>query len=565
MPVWTPGHYLVEDFARLVTDVRAYDAQSGAELAVTKVEKSLWSVSCMGSARVRVGYSVYAFTYTVGTSYIDNIHAIVNGASVYLYSERMKNAPARLTVVPRAEWKVVSTGLKRVSDWEFEAPDYDTLVDSPLEIGNQEVRKFVSGPATYEVSMFGSAPTDVERFVGDIKRVVEQTTPVFGHVPYERYVFLVNFTDTVGGGLEHLNSTVCFVPRLRMLPKEEYDNLMSLFSHEFFHAWNVKRLRPAGLGPFDYTSEVYTRSLWIAEGVTSYYDDLILRRAGVYSVEEYLDALALNLNLMSSFQGSTFQSAEEASFDAWIKYYKPNENSANVTASYYTQGATIGWMLDMAVRESTKGGMSLDDVMRRIYGDVYLKQNRGYTDREFEEACVAIGGPGAGKIFDARVRGREKVDFGRYLGYAGLSLRRRDERAGEKGYLGVKLKTEGGRTMVASVLAESPAEAMGVSANDEIIAVHGYRMGSDKVSFSIETTKPGDAIDLTLARNGRMMDLGGQVGSRPAFEYRIQPRADASSDEKALFKGWLLAEWRPELKYPEYSKSPDRKPAFDYV
>jgi predicted metalloprotease with PDZ domain len=565
MPVWTPGHYLVEDFARHITEVKAFDADNRRELAVTKLEKSLWSVSLRGSEKVRVEYPVYAFVYSVGTSYVDNLHALINGASVFLYPEGMRETHVKLVLVPRPEWKVVSTGLQRISEWEFSAPDYDVLVDSPLEVGNQEVRSFETGGAKYDVSIFGSAPIDLEKFVGDIKDIVERTAPIFDQVPYDRYVFLVNFTDTIGGGLEHLNSTMCFLPRLRMMPKEEYDQSMGLFSHEFFHAWNVKRLRPAGLGPFDYSAETYTKSLWIAEGITSYYDDLIIRRSGLYSVEEYLDAFVSNVNILRSLPGSGYQSAEEASFDTWTKFYKPDENSPNVTSSYYTQGAAIGWMLDMAIRRTSRGGRSLDDVMKKVYNDIFLKENRGYTDKEFEEACVELGGAEVEEIFNDRVRGRKNVDYDRYLGYVGLKLSSKDEHSAEKGFLGVKLKSEGGRTTVSTELAGSPAESMGLAVNDEILAAGGFRMNSDKISFYIGTMKPGASLRLTIARNGKLMEVNGQVGKRPAFEHRIQPVVGPTEDQKTLFKGWMLADWKTELKYPEYPKSPDRKPVFDYV
>lgn len=556
---------MVEDFARHITEVRAYDAGSNVELSVTKLEKSLWSIALQNSEKVRVQYLVYAFTYSVSTSYLDHIHALINGASVFLYPEGMKGTPVRLTLVSQPDWKVVSTGLERVSEWEFAAPDYDVLVDSPIEVGNQEVRPFDLGGVKYEVSIFGSAPIDLEKFVGDIKGIVERTTPIFDHIPYDRYVFLVNFTDTTGGGLEHLNSTMCFSPRLRMVPNEEYCQSMGLFSHEFFHAWNVKRLRPAGLGPFDYSSETYTKSLWIAEGITSYYDDLILRRSGLYSVEGYLDAFVSNINILKSLPGSGYQSAEEASFDTWTKFYKPDENSPNVTSSYYTQGAVIGWMLDMAIRKTNRGARSLDNAMKEVYNDVYLKENRGYTDKEFEAACVGLGGPEAEEVFESRVRGRKDVDFDKYLGYAGLRLKNREERTEERGFLGVKLKSDGGRTTVAMELAGSAAEAMRLSANDEILAVGGFRMGSEKLSFCLGTMKPGETLRLTIARNGKLMEVEGRIGRRPAFEHRIQPVEGATDDQKALFRDWMLADWKAELKYPEYAKSPDRKPIFDYV
>lgn len=565
MPVWTPGHYLIEDFPRNVIGVKAFDAGSGRELAVAKLTKSLWSVALKGAKRVRVEYPVYAFSYSDTASYIDSLHALLNGASVFLYAEGTQGNPVRLKLAPRPEWKVAATGLEKVGDWEFAAEDYDVLVDSPIEVGNQEVRSFETGGARYEVSMFGDAPVDGERFVGDIRRIVESTVPVFGHVPYKRYVFIVNFTDATSGGLEHLNSTVCFVPRFRLVPKEEYDLMMGLFSHEFFHAWNVKRMRPAGLGPFNYSGETYTKSLWIAEGITSYYDDLILRRAGLYSVEEYLDAFAININMMKPLPGSRMQSAEEASFDSWVKHYKPDENSPNVTESYYTQGAIIGWMLDMVMRKASRSSRSLDYVMKKVYDQAFLKESRGYSDEEFEAACVRLVGQEAKEIFNARVRGREDVDYDRYLGYAGLKLSAKDERARAKGFLGVRFGTDGGRTTVKTVLAGSAAEAMGLAVNDEVIALKGMRVGQDKLSFFLGALKPGDELGLTIARNGALMEVSGWVASKPTFEYRIQPLPGATAEQKELFKGWMLEDWKQELKYPEYALSPDRKQVLDYV
>lgn len=565
MPVWTPGHYRIDDFARNIVEMKAFDAVNGKELEVAKLSKSSWSVGLKGARRVRVVYSVYAFAYTDTTSYIDGLHCLINGASVFFYAEGMKENPVSLKLAPRPEWKVAAAGLQKVGDWEFAAPDYDVLVDSPIEVGNQEVRSFETGGAKYEVSMFGDAPIDREKFVDDVRKIVESTVPVFGHVPYERYVFLVNFTDTSGGGLEHLNSTVCFVPRFRLVPKEEYDLMMGIFSHEFFHAWNVKRMRPTGLGPFNYSSETNTKSLWIAEGITSYYDDLILRRAGIYSVEEFLDAFAININSMKPLPGSARQSAEEASFDTWIKFYRQDENSPNVTQSYYTQGAIIGWMLDMIIRKASKGTRSLDHAMRKVYNEAYLKEGRGYTDAEFEAACVELGGQEVRAIFDARVRGREDVDYDKYLGYAGLKLGTKDEHAGEKAFLGVRLGTDVGRTTVKNVLAGSPAEAMGLAVNDEVIAVDGMRVGQDRFSFYIGAMKPGASLGLTIARNGLMMKIDGKLGARPAFEFRIQPLPGANDGQKTLFKGWLLADWKQELKYAEYARSPDRKQTLDYV
>jgi predicted metalloprotease with PDZ domain len=233
--------------------------------------------------------------------------------------------------------------------------------------------------------------------------------------------------------------------------------------------------------------------------------------------------------------------------------------------SYYTQGAVIGWMLDMVIRRVSKGAKTLDDAMKKVYGTAFLKEGRGYTDEEFEAACVELGGQDAKKVFDSRVRGRDEVDYDRYLGYAGLRLTPKDEHASEKGFLGVRLGTDSGRTTVKNVLEGSAAEAMGLAFNDEIIGFGGMRVGQDKLSFYLGTMKPGEALNLTIARNGLLMNLSGKVGAKPPFEFRVQPATGASDEQKALFRGWVLADWRPQLTYPDYARSPDRKQTQDYV
>jgi predicted metalloprotease with PDZ domain len=569
MPVWTPGHYAVEDFSKNVLDVSARALHRGdwLEAEVEKESKNVWRVEWGGSTgTIEVQYSVYAFEYRDTASYLDSIHAIVNGASLFIYPVGMEDHGFRLVLVPRRGWSEVATGLDQTAKWTFVAPNLDVLIDSPIEVGNQEIRSFTVQGIEHLVSLFGEAPVDRAKLVEDIRRIVEKEMSVFGQIPYRKYVFLVNFTDESSGGLEHLNSTVCFVPRLRLIPREEYNLMLGLFSHEFFHTWNVKRMRPKGLGPFNYGAETYTKSLWIAEGITSYYDDLILRRTGAYTVPEYLDAFAFNIDQLKSLPGSRMQSAQEASFDTWIKYYKTNANSPNVTASYYHQGAVIGWMLDLQIRENTGGRRSLDDVMRRVYEETYAKGGGSYTDEQFEAITLDVGGQrGLRAIFDTRVKGRGDIDYDRYLGYVGLKLEPKEKQNRARGFLGIRLGTEGGRAVVKGRLTGSPAEAMGLAVNDEILGIDGFRLGPEKLPYYVSNGKPGQRIELLGARNGLVLELAGQLGSRPPFEYRILPGKEATKRQKILFRNWLLEEWKPEQKYPEYPKSPDRRSTLDYI
>lgn len=570
MPTWTPGSYLIREFSRNVLDLVAFDIDEDEVLETKKVSKNEWEIDPSKANSVRVKYRVYAFEYTVDTSYMDNLHAIINGASVFMYVEGFQGDAFQLTVIPPDDWKTISTSLERVAAknheiWTLAVPNFDTLVDSPIEVGNQTVHDFQVQGVKYEVSIFTQREFDELRLVNDLKKIVETALVIFSHVPYNRYVFVIDISAENAGGLEHSNSTHCIAPMYRLEPLQEYKQLLSLFSHEFFHAWNVKRMRPVGLGPFNYVSETYTKSLWIAEGITSYYDDLILRRAGIYSVAEYLDALSTNFNIVKSLPGRKWQSAEQSSFDTWIKQYRPNENTPNAQSSYYYQGAVVGWMLDLQIRKSTGLKNNLDDALRRMYSETYLKQNRAYGERELETICSQFIGPDeVERIFEMRIRGRKEVDFDARLEDIGLKLwpKKRQE---DLGFLGVKTQQEGGKLLVSTVLSDTPAQECGLAALDEIIAIDGIRMDSSKLSWYVSNRKPETPIRLLISRFGTLLEFSTETILKPTLEYKIVKLEKVSSEQKALFKSWLAEEWDAEIRYEEYTSSPSKRNLFEYV
>lgn len=575
MPVWTPGSYLVREFSRNVIDFNAFDSQSRSKLVSYKDSKNSWTVEIgeKEPEEIYVSYRVYAFEYTVDTSYLDTRHGIINGASVFMYPEGLQNEPLNLNVVAFSNWKVVATSLDpsarddRDGSTSFKVENFDILIDSPIEIGNQELQSFTVEGIEHKVSMFGPKPIDSEQFVSDLKKIVEAEARVFNQIPYKRYLFLVDFAGSnTGGGLEHLSSTHCIAPRLRLIPSQEYKFLMGLFSHELFHAWNVKRMRPVGLGPFNYSSETYTKSLWIAEGITSYYDDLILRRCGVYSVADYFEAFCANVNVMNFLPAPRYESAEESSFDTWIRHYRPDENSPNVHSSYYNQGAVIGWMIDMEIRNSTGSEKTLDHAMRKLYVQTYIKENRGYTEDEFEKICNELCGKNLSKeIFDKRVRGHERVDFDRYLGYAGLKLGPKDKSTSPKGFLGVKLKQESGKVLVASKLFSSPADECGLAAHDEILALDNLRVDGATLPFYISNKKPGDKVSMLISRDGMVETLFIELAEYPQIENRIYKQDKASDAEKSVFKNWMIEDWDKPIEYSQVPPSPLRPKTLDYV
>lgn len=541
MPVWAPGSYLVRDFSRNLEQLDATDA-SGKKAAVIRTAKNGWKLTGLKKGRVRVTYMVYGYELTVRTSFIDAEHAYLNGTSIFLFAEPNIKEKQIVKVIPHSSWKKMSVALDPMSasnPWEVSAVDYDELVDSPFEIGNHTVLSFNAAGIPHEVALFGEANYDAEKLKKDMARIVEECTEIFGSHPCKRYLFIVHNLPSGGGGLEHLNSTTLQTGRWSYGSESSYNGFLSLVAHEYFHLWNVKRLRPVPLGPFDYSAENYTSLLWIAEGFTAYYDDLIVRRCGFTTEADYLKTLAGNISYSDNIRGREYQTLAESSFDAWIKFYKPSENSNNSTVSYYTRGAALGALLDLSIRRNTKGAKSLDDVFREMYNQYALKLNRGYTEQEFIDMVNKVSGSNYSGFFARFVRGTDKFDFPAELEGFGLQLRDLNTGAGIP-WLGINTNTAGGKLNVSSIDRGSPAWKAGVNVNDELIAVDQYRL-SDDLSRFLNGKRPGDKISLLVSRNGYVQRFEMTLDAGPFVKYSIERLTEIREEQKALFKAWLKA------------------------
>ena len=368
MAVWTPGSYLIREYERHVEALTAADP-ARAPLAVEKTRKNRWRVATNGASTVWVRYRVYAHEMSVRTNWVDDEFALINGAPTFI---TLVESPSRRrhdvrVVLPRAWTRSLSGLTAGLGENTYTAPDYDTLVDSPIVAGSPSVYEFsVAGKPHYLVNFRERAVWNGPQAARDLAKVAETIAQFWGTVPFDRFYFL-NIVGSAKNGLEHRNSTVLNIPLDATSSREGYLDWLNLASHEYFHAWNGKRLRPAELGPFDYENEVYTRALWFVEGITEYYADLFLVRAGVATRDEYLDALSEQIRSLQTTPGRLEQSAEAASYDAWIKFYRTDENSSNTSISYYVKGAVIGFLLDANVRRLTAGSKSLDDVMHAMF------------------------------------------------------------------------------------------------------------------------------------------------------------------------------------------------------
>ena len=560
LPVWTPGSYLIREYARHVQDFAATDA-TGHPLRWEKVNKDTWRVFTDGAREWRATYRVYANELSVRTSELNSDHAFWNNATLLMYLDGRIKSPSTLKINPQAGWKI-ATGLPAVAGEAntFRAEDFDVLYDSPVEVSDFKVLSFEVKGVPHRIVIDGEGNYDPEMMKRDVKKIVETEVELMGgEVPYHDYTFILHLRSNAGGGLEHLNSTALGYPRFgfRLSASErsnsaapfaapterDYQGFLGLVAHEFFHLWNVKRIRPDALGPFDYTKENYTKLLWAAEGITDYYADIALRRAGLVSDKDYLAAQARAMQSMQETPGRLVQSAEESSFDTWIKYYRQDENSVNSQVSYYDKGALLGLLLDLEIRKRSGGRKSLDDVMRYHYQEFY-KQGRNYTPRDFQQTCELMAGGTLDQFFARYVRGREELDYDAALSAAGLRLATAGDPADKtsvQDYLGAKLAQEGDRLLVRNVIAGSAAYDQGLNAGDQIVAFDGARASLEFVLARLSEKKPGDMVRLTIFRFDDLRGLDLKLGARKAANYRIVSVADPTALQKQIYQAWLGA------------------------
>ncbi|MGB8931142.1 MAG: PDZ domain-containing protein [Anaeromyxobacteraceae bacterium] len=543
-PVWTPGSYLVREFARHVEGFTAEDG-AGRPLRVDRLDKHRFRIAAQGAERVVIRYAVYANDLSVRTSHVDGTHAFINGANVFCYVPGRQWERHELEVVPPAGWHV-STALDG-GPQAFTARDYDELADSPLEIGTHQLARFEALGKAHELALWGRGNVDVDRLVADAKRIVEAAAGLMGGLPYERYLFIVHLVDRRRGGLEHERSTALQVGRMSFFPRKAYEETLALIAHEFFHLWNVKRLRPAAFRPFDYGREQYTRLLWWFEGATSHYENVILARAGILSPRRWLAQLGRAFTQLERTPGAGKMGLEEASLTAWVKYYRPDENSNNSAVSYYLKGELVAFALDLQLR---KAGHSLDDLLRLLYAS---HVEGGVPEDGVERAAAELlGEPLARAFFERYVRGTEPLEP--WLDEVGLALRRRvaagfDDKGGAParpadgdaaatpGWLGATL-TPGPRLDVAWVAEGSPAHRAGLYAGDEIVAEDGFRADRAGLWDRLCERGPGGRLRLTVFRRDELVELEVALGQPPEDTIWLEPVADPTPAQRAAFAAW---------------------------
>ncbi len=549
MPSWTPGSYLIRDYAAQLERLQVQGAE-GKTLGVKKISKNRWRVSCAGEREIRVSYSIWAGELGVNTSWVEANFALLNGAGIFLFSPASRNWPQSVSLELPKEWKRVYTSLPQVTEGQqYIAHDYDELVDSPVLLGNAPEYRFTVADQDYVLVNQGEGRLwDGPQSAKDVASIVSAVQTFWQINPLERPYLFLNVIAQGSGGLEHDFSTVLLADAWQMRYRDEYVRWLALVTHEFFHAWNVRRMRPEALNQYDYEHEVYTHELWLAEGLTSYYDNLLLLRSGLITVEEYFTLLASEIHNYETTPGRQVRSAELASFDTWIKHYKPDANTINSVVSYYRKGSLIGFVADMAIRRETREKASLDTLMREMYRQYgpQAKEKRGYPPGAFEALLESLAGSKVRQQIAALLASTRDPEIDEALQWYGLKLDRTPSRtaavdAGRPAPVdfGVLWDPQSPELVAEAVLKGSTGAQAGILPEDELLAIDGFRVTRDTLPDRMLHLAPGEMADLLLVRHGQVMTLPVAVQDAVPDKYQILIQPDIDRHQKERMSSWL--------------------------
>jgi predicted metalloprotease with PDZ domain len=524
MPAWSPGMYRIENYARNVQDFQASNARN-QPLKWEQTDKQTWRIAKQAADDVEVHYQIFS-------SQLSDQMADVAPPATFMYVVGQKHVACSVKYNVPNGWKTY-TGLEKKGDRHI-AADYDIFIDAPAFIGDFKVLDFETGGARhYLVFSKRDISLSAPQVTADIEDIVKAAIGIFGKLPYKEYFFLFKVQQQATNAVEHLNSTRITVAENDFVSQASYRQVLATVAHEFFHLWNVKRIRPAVLGPFDYTREVHTRLLWMLEGITSYYGDLLLERAGIDTPQEYLSRMAVVIDSLEHTPGRRLMSAEEASWNTWLR----SDNAENSSVSYYVKGELIGLLLDLEIRARTKSRKSLDDVMRYLM-ETYANKGRGFPEDGFLNAVETVSGSDFDEFFDALVRSRQEVDYNRYVRQAGLSVDVQLQPASQ--YVGISFEPgEGNLPRVTRVIANSPAERARLDIGDLLVAMNDERLTFENFRSRLHSHPLGETIKLTVLRNQRLTNLNITPIEFQEERWQLNELSRATAEQLQIKNNWL--------------------------
>jgi predicted metalloprotease with PDZ domain len=540
LPVWTPGSYVVRDYARHVQSIAAVDTD-GAEVALTMDSRTSWRLPHGTRGPVEVTYELYANELTVRTNHVDDHHALLIPAATFVTVDAGADRPHEVTIPPTPDghrtWSLLPPAGDGVPAHTSVAEHRDHLIDSAFEVGDLPVVDYeVSGvPHRFVWSGHGPAP-DLDRVARDARAIGDAAVELFGgELPIRSYTFLCAAWDTGGGGLEHRDGAVLQIPVRVGTDAELYARFQSLVAHEYFHLWNVKRLVPADLVRPFHEGPTHSPSLWVAEGWTAYYDELLPTRAGLWTARRYLDTLRDAIRGVMDAPGARRQPLRQASFEAWTKHYVRDENTVNVATNYYAHGALVALETDLRLRAATPGGDGFDDVLRLLWKR-HHDTDEGYSEQDVLDAVATVGGDDLAALVDLRVGRAGLPDLGDEV-VAAVGLRWRTDTAPTPPDLGIVVGEDDHAVTATSVLRDRPAWQAGITGGDELIAVNGRRVGRGQLDHLLRTSAPGDTVEVTVARGPRVLTLPVTLGDRRPGRQLIAVD-DPSDAQRGAFARW---------------------------
>lgn len=520
MPRWSPGSYLMREYARHISGMKA-ETETGERLNVEQTDISTFKLDWKNSDlknkesdSFTITYNVFCHELTVRTSHVDDSHAFLHLPTLLLgvLGKNISNPTIELAFPPA--WSKVTTGLKDISSkrevFQYEANNYDELIDSPIEIGCHETDGFMSGGIPHDVAFYGNLLPHKENIKADTKKIVEHIAEFMGGYPYEKYSFITHFVPGLYGGLEHMNSTALQFCPTQITNRKGYINYLALVSHEYFHTWNVKRIRPAELGPFDYLREATSKLLWLAEGLTSLMDEMFIYRAGLISLEEYLEMQRDNLNRYLSVPGRKFHSLDESSYNSWVKLYRPDENSSNSSVSYYLKGGIVFFALNILLAKKNK---SINDLLKLLWADYQNNPHRGVNNEQVYKMVEEIGGSDIREKFELMTSTTQEIDLESICLEGGLKF---EWDKSESPWLGFEPEFSGDRVIIRTVTLDGPAFKAGLNAGDEIIAVNGVRVLKDRFMDYVKYLRSNESYTFTISRLATLASINVNVGVTPA-------------------------------------------------
>ncbi|HEU5167074.1 MAG TPA: hypothetical protein VFU29_16100, partial [Chitinophagaceae bacterium] len=474
MPAWTPGYYQKMDYGKNLERLTATD-ESGSDLKWEKINDNTWRVSSNNANTVNLSYEIKTVRPFVATAYLDETRAYILPAAVFLHVDKMINQPVQVTVVPESKWNRVATGLDSLPGKKFTytAPDFDILYDSPILIGNlEELNPFKIRGITHRFIGFKLGDFDRQQFILDLKKVVEAAVNIIGHIPYKNYMFIA--IGSGPGGIEHLNNTTFGFNGSNFKNRDSYIRTLHFLAHEYFHHYNVKRIRPIELGPFDYDKGSRTKMLWVSEGLSVYYEYMVVKRAGISTDPELFNAFRGNMVAFENKPGKHYQTLEQASYETWSDGpFGKTGDEVNKTISYYDKGPAVGLLFDFKIRQVTNNKKSMDDVMRFLYKEYYQKKKRGFTEKELKNAFESVAGVLLSNEFEYITTTKE-LDYPTYFNYAGLDIDTTAQ-ALPGAYVGFTLREREDSVFIANVDYESPGWNEGIRRGQQVIKINGEK------------------------------------------------------------------------------------------